>query len=55
MKTFDNLFSKGASTKNISNFTAFSLNTIQMNAVRGGTQPITSDPVPPIIPPINDI
>jgi hypothetical protein len=50
MKTLNNLFGKCASVKSINEFADFSLNVIQMNSIKGGTEPIVPNPVKPIIP-----
>ncbi len=56
MKTLNNLFSKSVCVKNMADFSHFSLNVSQMNAIKGGTEPIKTDPGDaPGYPPNNDI
>jgi hypothetical protein len=52
MKTFNNLFGKSASIKNIADFNHVSLSVSQMNAIKGGTEPVLTTPIvtPPIRP-----
>lgn len=51
MKTLNNFFAKSASVKNIDDFSHFSLNYTQMNTIKGGTQPIQTEPGTPPPPP----
>ncbi len=49
MKTLNNLFRKSASVKNIADFNNYSLSVSQMNTIKGGTEPIQSNPI--VVPP----
>jgi hypothetical protein len=44
MKTLNDLFGKKASFTNFSDFNQFSISQSKMNAIKGGTQPILSEP-----------
>jgi len=43
MKTLTNLFGKSSRVKNIADFNHFSLNSVQMSAIKGGVSPVVSD------------
>jgi len=43
MKTLTNLFGKSSRLKNIADFNHFSLNSVQMSAIKGGVSPIVND------------
>jgi len=55
MKTLNNLFGKNVYAKSISDFTNYSMNIAQMNLIKGGTDPIRTDPSQPIVPPSGNI
>jgi len=50
MKTLKSFFRKNSEVKIISDFSIFSLNTSQMIAIKGGTEPIGTDPGEPTPP-----
>jgi len=50
MKTLKGLFRRNSDVKIISDFSIFSLNSAQMIAIKGGTEPIGTDPGEPTPP-----
>jgi hypothetical protein len=50
MKTLNYLFGKTTVVKNIADFNLYSLDANQMNSIKGGTEPIITDPGKPTTP-----